>query len=130
MRLLVAGGAGFIGSNYARLRLDRHGGDTVRVLDKLTYAGRRENLDGLPEDRLALIEADIADRDAVRAALDGCDVVVNFAAAFIPAMLKYHVFFWPGAIRWVLMVNGKRLFDGWWVAWLHHGRSWGSRDRP
>jgi dTDP-glucose 4,6-dehydratase len=80
MRLLIAGGAGFIGSNYARLRLDGHPGDTVRVLDKLTYAGRRENLEGLPEERLELIEADIADRDAVGAALDGCDAVLNFAA--------------------------------------------------
>jgi dTDP-glucose 4,6-dehydratase len=80
MRLLIAGGAGFIGSNYARLRLDGHPGDTVRVLDKLTYAGRRENLEGLPEERLELIEADIADRDAIGAALDGCDAVLNFAA--------------------------------------------------
>ena len=80
MRLLIAGGAGFIGSNYARLRLEGHPGDTVRLLDKLTYAGRRENLEGLPEERLELIEADIADRDAVGAALDGCDAVLNFAA--------------------------------------------------
>jgi dTDP-glucose 4,6-dehydratase len=80
MRLLVAGGAGFIGSNYVSHRLDTHPDDTVRVLDKLTYAGRRENLDGLPEDRFELIEADIADRDAVRAAVDGCDALVNFAA--------------------------------------------------
>jgi dTDP-glucose 4,6-dehydratase len=80
MRLLIAGGAGFIGSNYARLRLEGHPEDTVRVLDKLTYAGRHENLQGLPEERLELIEADIADRDAVGAALDGCDAVLNFAA--------------------------------------------------
>jgi dTDP-glucose 4,6-dehydratase len=80
MRLLVAGGAGFIGSNYARLRLERHPEDTVRVLDKLTYAGRRENLEGLPGERAELIEADISDRDAVRAALDGCDAALNFAA--------------------------------------------------
>jgi dTDP-glucose 4,6-dehydratase len=80
MRLLVAGGAGFIGSNYVRHRLGAHPGDSVRVLDKLTYAGRRENLDGLDEERVDLIEADIADRDAVRAAMDGCDAVVNFAA--------------------------------------------------
>ena len=80
MRLLVAGGAGFIGSNYVRRRLERNEGDSVRVLDKLTYAGRRENLDGLPEDRLELVEGDIADREATRGAVEGCDAVVNFAA--------------------------------------------------
>jgi dTDP-glucose 4,6-dehydratase len=80
MRLLVAGGAGFIGSNYVRSRLEGHPDDAVRVLDKLTYAGRRENLDGLPQERWELVEADIADRDAVRAAVEGCDAVVNFAA--------------------------------------------------
>jgi dTDP-glucose 4,6-dehydratase len=80
MKLLVAGGAGFIGSNYVRLRLGSHPGDTVRVLDKLTYAGRRENLEGLSEERFELIDADIAERDAARAAVEGCDAVVNFAA--------------------------------------------------
>ena len=80
MRLLVAGGAGFIGSNYVHHRLDANPDDRVRVLDKLTYAGRRENLDGLADDRFELIEADIADRDAARAAVEGCDAVVNFAA--------------------------------------------------
>ena len=80
MRLLVAGGAGFIGSNYVRNRLEAFPGDSVRVLDKLTYAGRRENLDGLPADRFELVEGDIADRDAARAAVEGCDAVVNFAA--------------------------------------------------
>jgi dTDP-glucose 4,6-dehydratase len=80
VRLLVAGGAGFIGSNYARLRLERHPEDSVRVLDKLTYAGRRENLDGLPPERLEFVEGDISDRDAARAAVEGCDALVNFAA--------------------------------------------------
>jgi dTDP-glucose 4,6-dehydratase len=80
MRILAAGGAGFIGSNYVRLRLDAHPEDTVRVLDKLTYAGRRENLEDISDERWELIEADIADRDAARAAVDGCDAVVNFAA--------------------------------------------------
>jgi dTDP-glucose 4,6-dehydratase len=80
MRLVVAGGAGFIGSNYVRLRLDAHPEDTVTVYDKLTYAGRRENLDGLPSDRFELIEGDVADRDAVRAAVEGAGAVVNFAA--------------------------------------------------
>jgi dTDP-glucose 4,6-dehydratase len=80
MRLLVAGGAGFIGSGYVRRRLATHPEDSVRVLDKLTYAGRRENLDGLDDDRLELVEADIADREAVAAAVEGCDAIVNFAA--------------------------------------------------
>jgi len=80
VKLLVAGGAGFIGSNYVRRRVETHPDDTVRVLDKLTYAGRRENLDGIPDDRWELVEADIADRDAVGAAIEGCDAAVNFAA--------------------------------------------------
>jgi dTDP-glucose 4,6-dehydratase len=80
MRLLVPGGAGFIGSNYVRHRLGAHSDDAVVVLDKLTYAGRRENLDGLPDERLALVEGDISDRDAVASAINGCDAVVNFAA--------------------------------------------------
>ena len=80
MRLLVAGGAGFIGSNFVAHRLATHGEDSVRVLDKLTYAGRRENLEGLPADRLEFVQGDIADAEAARAAVAGCDAVVNFAA--------------------------------------------------
>ncbi|MGH2983525.1 MAG: dTDP-glucose 4,6-dehydratase [Solirubrobacterales bacterium] len=80
MRLLIAGGAGFIGSTYVRLWLEKHPDDTVRVLDKLTYAGRRENLDGLASERFELIEGDIADREVARGAVEGCDAVVNFAA--------------------------------------------------
>jgi dTDP-glucose 4,6-dehydratase len=80
VRVLVAGGAGFIGSAYVRLRLERHPADTVRVLDKLTYAGRWENLEGLDRARLELVEGDIADRAAVAAAADGADAIVNFAA--------------------------------------------------
>jgi len=78
VRVLVAGGAGFIGSAYVRRRLDADPGGSVRVLDKLTYAGRRENLEGL--DRCELVEGDIADQAAVAAAVEGCDAVVNFAA--------------------------------------------------
>ena len=77
-RILVTGGAGFIGSAYVRHRLADHPDSQVRVLDKLTYAGRRENLDGL--DGVELVVADIADRDAARAAVEGCDAIVNFAA--------------------------------------------------
>jgi dTDP-glucose 4,6-dehydratase len=80
VKLLVAGGAGFIGSNYVRRRISEHPGDSVRVLDKLTYAGRRENLAGLPSEHLEFVQGDIADREASLAAVEGCDAVVNFAA--------------------------------------------------
>ncbi len=80
MKVLVTGGAGFIGSAYVRRRLDADPGGSVRVLDKLTYAGRRENLDRLPDDRVELAVGDISDRDAVAAAIEGCDAIVNVAA--------------------------------------------------
>jgi dTDP-glucose 4,6-dehydratase len=76
VRLLVCGGAGFIGSNFVRLRLREHD-DEVVVLDKLTYAGRRENLAGLDVD---FVHAGIEDAAAVADAIDGVDAVVNFAA--------------------------------------------------
>jgi dTDP-glucose 4,6-dehydratase len=80
VNVLVTGGAGFIGSAYVRHRLETHPDNSVRVLDKLTYAGRRENLQDLDPARLEFVAADIVDSDAVKAALDGCDAIVNFAA--------------------------------------------------
>src|ERR1035437_8967099 len=81
MRLLVTGGAGFIGSNYVRYVLAEHPDDSVVVLDKLTYAGRRENLADVQDDpRFEFVHGAIEDREAVDAALEGCDAVVNFAA--------------------------------------------------
>jgi dTDP-4-dehydrorhamnose reductase len=77
MKLLVCGGAGFIGSNFVRIRVRDHG-DEVVVLDKLTYAGRRENLQDLPEARLVV--GGIEDPEAVAEAIEGADAVVNFAA--------------------------------------------------
>jgi dTDP-glucose 4,6-dehydratase len=75
MKLLVCGGAGFIGSNFVRLRV--RDGDEVVVLDKLTYAGRRENLEGVDA---KLIVGGIEDRAAVEQAMEGAEAVVNFAA--------------------------------------------------
>jgi dTDP-glucose 4,6-dehydratase len=80
MNVLITGGAGFIGSAYVRHRLETHPDFSVRVLDKLTYAGREENLEGLDPGRLELVVADIADPEAVKAALDGVGAIVNFAA--------------------------------------------------
>jgi dTDP-glucose 4,6-dehydratase len=73
VKLLVTGAAGFIGSTYVRLVEAEH---DVVVLDKLTYAGRRENL---PED-VRLVVGAIEDPALVREAMQGCDAVVNFAA--------------------------------------------------
>jgi len=78
MRILVTGGAGFIGSAYVRLALEERG-DEVVVLDKLTYAGRRENLAEV-EQRIEFVEGAIEDREVVAAAMLGCQAVVNFAA--------------------------------------------------
>ena len=79
-RLLVTGGAGFIGANFVHYFLKHHSASHVVVLDALTYAGRRENLDGLPASALTFLHGDIRDPQAVAKAMHGCDAVVNFAA--------------------------------------------------
>jgi len=58
----------------------RHPGVHVVVLDALTYAGRRENLDGVPAGRLTFVHGDIRNAEAVATAMHGCDCVLNFAA--------------------------------------------------
>jgi dTDP-glucose 4,6-dehydratase len=78
VRLLICGGAGFIGSTFVRLRLAEYG-DEVTVLDALTYAGRRENLDEV-RDEIRFVHGAIEDPTAVADAADGCDAIVNFAA--------------------------------------------------
>jgi len=75
MRVLVTGGAGFIGSHFAKRLLAA--GDDVRVLDKLTYSGNPANLEGTA---IELVVGDICDADAVAEAAAGCDAIVNFAA--------------------------------------------------
>ncbi|MGP8162090.1 MAG: dTDP-glucose 4,6-dehydratase [Candidatus Dormibacteria bacterium] len=81
MRLLITGGAGFIGSEFVRLTLAEHSEDSVVVLDKLTYAGNERNLDGVRDDpRFRFVKGDIADAELVRPLAADCDVVVNFAA--------------------------------------------------
>ncbi|MDR1442108.1 MAG: dTDP-glucose 4,6-dehydratase [Bifidobacteriaceae bacterium] len=79
MRLLVTGGAGFIGSNFVHQAVGR-AGHTVTVVDKLTYAANRESLADLPEDRVRFVEADICDRHLVDLLVAECDAVVHFAA--------------------------------------------------
>ena len=82
MRLLVCGGAGFIGSTFARQRLREHG-DEVTVLDKLTYAGREENLADIREQPgFQFLRGAIEDPEAVASAVaaSGAQAIVNFAA--------------------------------------------------
>lgn len=78
-RLLVTGGAGFIGSNFVRYAVE-HTDHHVTVLDKLTYAGNRASLDGLPEDRVSFVHGDIADAELVDALFADADTVVHYAA--------------------------------------------------
>ncbi|MGH3127114.1 MAG: dTDP-glucose 4,6-dehydratase, partial [Gaiellaceae bacterium] len=81
MRLLVTGGAGFIGSNFVHYWLERHPDDHVVVYDLLTYAGNRESLAPV-EERIVFVEGDICDRELAEEALraNEVEVVVNFAA--------------------------------------------------
>ena len=83
--LLVTGGAGFIGSELVRPILARRDGTRVTVLDKLTYAGNRANLDAVEADpeqaaRFAFVQGDIADPDVVAPLVAEADAVVNVAA--------------------------------------------------
>src|SRR5690349_16925372 len=79
-KFLVTGGAGFIGSAFVRLLLDHFSDARVTNLDLLTYAGNPDNLAGLDQQRHDFIHGDIVDSGAVARAMDGCEVVINFAA--------------------------------------------------
>ncbi|WKN48042.1 dTDP-glucose 4,6-dehydratase [Nocardioides sp. Arc9.136] len=78
-RVLVTGGAGFVGSNFVH-HLVGHTDASITVLDKLTYAASRESLAGLPSDRVRLVVGDVADRAVVDPLVASHDVVVHFAA--------------------------------------------------
>lgn len=79
MRILVTGGAGFIGSNFVHYVLERTD-HTVTVLDKLTYAGNLASLEGLPADRFEFVKGDIADAALVDELFARHDAVVHYAA--------------------------------------------------
>src|SRR6201996_9357405 len=79
MRLLVTGGAGFIGANFVHSTMRDHPDDAVTVLDAMTYAGSRESLAPV-EDRIRLVQGDITDADLVSQLVAESDAVVHFAA--------------------------------------------------
>jgi dTDP-glucose 4,6-dehydratase len=81
MRIVITGGAGFIGSNFVRHVLAEHPSDQVVVLDKLTYAGNLDNLADVANDaRYSFVRGDICDPEAVELVAAGADAIVNFAA--------------------------------------------------
>lgn len=78
--IIVTGGAGFIGSNFVHYVVKNHPEVHITVLDKLTYAGNRANLAGLPADRVSLVVGDIADAELVDKLVKSADAVVHYAA--------------------------------------------------
>ena len=81
--IMVTGGAGFIGSNFVRVMLDKHPDYHILVFDKLTYAGNLDNLLDVDDDpRYRFVKGDICDADAVAEAIrvGQIDTIVNFAA--------------------------------------------------
>ncbi len=78
-KVLVTGGAGFIGSNYVHYAIANHPTWEIVVLDKLTYAGNLDNLKDV-SDRITFIEGDIANPEDVERAVNGVDCILNFAA--------------------------------------------------
>ena len=83
MKILVTGGAGFIGSNFIRYLLDKYPDYQIINLDKLTYAGNLDNLKEVElkfKDRYEFLKGDICDRELVDKIMDSVDMIVNFAA--------------------------------------------------
>ncbi|MDN6160198.1 MAG: dTDP-glucose 4,6-dehydratase [Staphylococcus equorum] len=78
--IVVTGGAGFIGSNFVHYIVNNYSEVYVIVLDKLTYAGNKANLSGLPKDRVELIVGDICDEELVSRVVKKADAVVHYAA--------------------------------------------------
>lgn len=82
MRVLVTGGAGFIGSNFVRRIIDGtlKGIDSVIVLDKLTYSGSLDNLSEVSQNDFEFVHGDICDSDLILKVSKNCDAIINFAA--------------------------------------------------
>src|SRR3989344_6670526 len=78
-RILITGGAGFIGSNYVHYILENHPDYEIVVLDKLTYAGNLNNLKDV-KDKIEFIKGDICSTKDVERAMKGADFVASFAA--------------------------------------------------
>lgn len=81
MKILITGGAGFIGSNFVHYWIINHPEDKVVNFDKLTYAGHISSLKDIESNKnYKFIQADICDRSAVNKAMKDVDIVIHFAA--------------------------------------------------
>jgi len=78
--IIVTGGAGFIGSNFVHWVVDNQPDVHVTVLDALTYAGNKENLVGIPDDRMTFVHGDICDAELLEQIVPQADAIVHFAA--------------------------------------------------
>lgn len=79
-KIIVTGGAGFIGSNFVHWVVNNQPNVHVTVLDALTYAGNKENLAGIPEERMTFVHGDICDTELLNQLVPGVDAIVHFAA--------------------------------------------------
>ena len=118
-RLLVTGGAGFIGSAYVRDVLGRRDGTRITVLDKLTYAGNEANLAPVRDDpemagRFTFVQGDIADPEVVGPLVDASDAVLNFAAEshVDRSILDPEAFLRTGVIGVHVLLDACRTADG------------------
>ncbi len=120
MRLLVTGGAGFIGSNFVRYWVERHPEDHVVAYDVLTYAGNRPNLADV-EDRIVFVQGDICDRAGAEQALrdEAIDTIVHFAAESHNslAVLNPGLFFRTNVLGTQTMLEAARHVG---IARFHH----------
>ena len=78
--IIITGGAGFIGSNFAHWVVNNQPDVHVTVLDALTYAGNLDNLKGLPEDKFTFVHGNICDADLLDEIVPNADAIVHFAA--------------------------------------------------
>jgi dTDP-glucose 4,6-dehydratase len=120
-KLLVTGGAGFIGGNFVHYWMREHASDQVVVLDALTYAGNRATLEGLDSTgRLTFVQGDVADRADVDDVMSrhGIDVIVHFAAeSHVDRSIAD-----PGAFVRTNVIGTQTLLDGARSAWCTDGR--------
>ena len=115
MRLLITGGAGFIGSNYIRRIIDGSlkGVNSIILLDKLTYAGTLSNLSSLPPNSFEFVEGDICNQELVNQLASRSDTVINFAAEshVDRSILGARVFFETNVIGVQTLLDAARRND-------------------